>query len=122
LDDAKRFTKHEARRRQMQYIGRLMREVDPKPIREKLKIWDGVSHEHAARQHRIERWRERLLEDEAALAELAREHRGIDTQRLRALVRSARDEQASGRPVKNYRELFRALREILSVDSEIDTE
>jgi ribosome-associated protein len=110
VDDAKRFTRHEARRRQMQYIGRLMRDVDPAPIREKLKIWDGVSHEHTARHHRVERWRERLMQDDGALGELAKEQPGIDTQRLRSLVRSAREELAAGRPPRSHRELFRFLR------------
>jgi ribosome-associated protein len=110
VDDAKRFTRHEARRRQMQYIGRLMRDVDPGPIREKLKIWDGVSQEHTARHHRVERWRERLMQDDGALGELAKEQPGIDTQRLRSLVRSAREELAAGRPPRNHRELFRFLR------------
>ena len=113
VDDAKRFTRHEARRRQMQYIGRLMRHVDPGPIREKLKIWDGISHEHAARHHRLERWRERLMQDDEVVGELANERPGVDTQRLRALVRSARDELAAGRPPRSHRELFRLLREIL---------
>jgi ribosome-associated protein len=114
VDDAKRFTRHEARRRQMQYIGRLMRDVDAEPIREKLKIWDGLSHEHVARQHRIERWRERLMEDDGALAQLATERPGLDTQRLRSLVRSAREELADGRPPHSRRELFRFLRELLA--------
>jgi ribosome-associated protein len=110
VDDAKRFTRHEARRRQMQYIGRLMRDVDPGPIREKLKIWDGVSQEHTARHHRVERWRERLMQDDGALGELAKEQPGIDTQRLRSLVRSAREELAAGRSPRSHRELFRFLR------------
>src|SRR5207247_1656048 len=65
IERARRITKHEARRRQLQYIGRLMRAVDPEPIREKLKAWDGVSTEETARVHRIERWRElfRALRD-----------------------------------------------------------
>src|SRR5882672_11328417 len=65
VEQARRITKHEARRRQLQYIGRLMRDVDPEPIREKLRAWDGVSIEETARLHRIERWREKLLEDDA---------------------------------------------------------
>src|SRR6266853_751685 len=54
-EQARRITKHEARRRQLQYIGRLMRDVDPEPIREKLKVWDGVSIEETARLPRSER-------------------------------------------------------------------
>lgn len=117
VEDAKRFTRHEARRRQMQYIGRLMRDVDPVSIREKLKIWDGVSQAHTAQHHRVERWRERLMENDAALGELARERPGLDTQRLRSLVRSAREELAAGRPPRSHRELFRFLRESLDADA-----
>ena len=113
IEFARRTTKHEARRRQMQYIGRLMRSVDPGPIREKLKVWDGVSAAHNAEQHRVERWRDRLLEDDAAIDELLRSHPGIDARHLRALVRKAREERAAGTPPKAYRELFRALREIV---------
>lgn len=118
VDDAKRFTRHEARRRQMQYIGRLMRDIDPAPIREKLKIWDGVSQAHTARHHLVERWRERLMQDDGALGELAEQRPGLDTQRLRSLIRSARDELAAGRAPRNHRELFRFLRD--SLDDEID--
>jgi ribosome-associated protein len=109
----RRMTKHEARRRQMQYIGRLMRSVDPAPIREKLKVWDGLSAEHTAQQHRVERWRDRLLEDDAAIDELLRVHPGIDARRLRALARKAREERGTGTPLRAYRDLFRALREIV---------
>lgn len=109
----RRMTKHEARRRQMQYIGRLMRSVDPAPIREKLKVWDGLSAEHTAQQHRVERWRDRLLEDDAAIDELLRVHPGIDARRLRALARKAREERSAGTPPRAYRDLFRTLREIV---------
>jgi len=114
VERARRITKREARRRQLQYIGRLMRSVDPEAVREKLKAWDGVSAEETARLHRIERWRDRLIEDDGALGVLAGAHPGIDTQRLRALVRNTREERNAGRPPRAYRELFRALREIVA--------
>jgi len=114
VEQAQRITKHEARRRQLQYIGRLMRAVDPEPIREKLRAWDGVSTEETARVHRIERWRETLLENDGAIGALVHAHPGIDTQRLRALVRNAREERNAGRPPRAYRELFRALRDIIA--------
>src|SRR5882724_12784319 len=114
IEFARRTTKHEARRRQMQYIGRLMRSVDPEPIREKLKIWDGVSAEHTAQQHRVERWRDKLIENDGAIGALVRAHPGIDAQRLRALVRNAREERNAGRPPRAYRELFRTLRDIIA--------
>ena len=120
LAQLRRMTKHEARRRQMQYVGKLMRSVDPAPIREKLKIWDGVSAEHTARQHRVERWRDRLLEDDSTVDELLRAHPGIDARRLRALAGRAREERAAGTPPRAYRELFRALREIVVEPSRED--
>ena len=114
--DAGRITRHEARRRQLQFIGRLMRDVDPEPIREKLKVWDGMSAGHTARLHLIERWRERLLEEEIALGELAKIRAGIDARHLRSLIRNAREERDAGRPPHHYRELFRVLREIIGDD------
>jgi len=120
VEQARRITKHEARRRQLQYIGRLMRAVDPEPIREKLKVWDGVSAEHTAQQHRVERWRDRLLEDEAVVDELVRAHPGIDTQHLRVLTRKAREERAAGSSPRAYRELFRALRDIVGESARED--
>ncbi|MGB5081344.1 MAG: ribosome biogenesis factor YjgA [Burkholderiales bacterium] len=113
IEAARRITRHEARRRQLQYIGRLMRSIDPEPIREKLKTWDGISEEGTARLHRIERWRDRLIEGDGALGELAGAHPGIDTQRLRALARNAREERAASRPPRAYRELFQVLRELI---------
>ena len=113
VEQAQRITRHEARRRQLQYVGRLMRQIDPEPIREKLKTWDGVSVEETARLHRVERWRDKLLEDDEAVASLAEAHPGIDTRRLRALVRRAREERAEGRPPRSYRDLFRTLRELI---------
>jgi ribosome-associated protein len=113
VEQARRITKHEARRRQMQYIGRLMRAVDPEPIREKFKAWDGISTEETARVHRIERWREELIDDDGAIGALVHAHPGIDIQRLRALVRNAREERNTGRQPRAFRELFRALRDII---------
>ena len=113
LDGARRVPGRESRRRHLQYIGRLMRDVNPAPIREKLAAWDGQSHAQAAMLHGIERWRVRLLDDDACLEELLRERPGADSQRLRTLIRIARAEREAARPQKAYRELFRFLREIL---------
>jgi ribosome-associated protein len=111
--EAKRIRQHEGRRRQMQYVGRLMREIDAEPVREKLAGWKGVSREATSLLHHVERWRERLLDDAAAMQEFAAAHRSADLQQLRTLVRSIRKERAGDKPPKHYRELFRVLREIL---------
>ncbi|MDO8414510.1 MAG: ribosome biogenesis factor YjgA [Gallionellaceae bacterium] len=111
--EVKRINKFGAQRRQMQYIGKLMREVDTAPIVAKLEVWSGKSHQHIAWLHQIERWRDRLLEDEGALTELLSAHPGADAQRLRALVRNALKEKEAAKPPKSYREIFQVLREIL---------
>ena len=104
----------EGRRRQLQYIGRLMREVDPEPIRARLAQWRGVSYEHAARERAIEGWRARLLAEPHALDAFAAEFSDVDIPALRALVASVLRDQAAGRPPKQFRALFRALREIIN--------
>jgi ribosome-associated protein len=117
--DAHAITRHEARRRHMQFIGKLMRNIDPEPIRERIAEWDGQSSSATAEQHRLERWRERLIEEEGALAEYieycrsqgaARE--SIDIQHLRSLIRHVREDRERGKPVRHYRELFRELKRI----------
>ncbi|HMX16927.1 MAG TPA: ribosome biogenesis factor YjgA [Rhodocyclaceae bacterium] len=115
--DAQRFTKHEARRRQMQYIGRLMRDLDPAPIQEALDEIRGVSAAANARQHALERLRTRLLEDEAVIGDIARAHPGADLQHLRQLRRNALREQELGKPPRAYRELFRVLRALGEADA-----
>jgi len=111
---ARGLTKFEARRRQMQYIGKLMREVDPEPIRERIAAYKAVSHAHTARLHLLERWRARLLEDEGALTELMSEHPHADAARIRTLVRNAARERERGQPPKSFRALFQLLNETIS--------
>ena len=111
--EAKRITSFGAIKRQMQYIGRLMRDVDTAPITAKLDMWNGKSNQHIAYMHRVERWRDRLLEDEKALTELLADHPEADAQRLRALIRNAHKEKELAKPPKNFREIFQVLREIL---------
>jgi ribosome-associated protein len=109
--EAQRIRSREGRRRQLQYIGKLMRQVDPAPIQAVLERWDGQSREATAAHHRIERWRLRLLEDDGALTEFAREHPHADLQRLRTCVREARKERLAGGEPRHFRDLFRLIRE-----------
>jgi ribosome-associated protein len=109
--EAKRIKSHEGKRRQMQYIGRLMREVDPAPIRERLAALRGESVQAAAAHRRLEALRGRLLEDDAALTEFAASHPAADLQALRALLRNARKEMKEGKPPRAYREIFRFLKD-----------
>ena len=111
--DAKRISKFGALRRQIQYLGRLMRDADADAIRSQLDVWKGTSIAETARVHAIERWRTRLIEDEQALGELLGQYPRADAQRLRALVRNIKREAAAKKPPRSFRELFQELREIV---------
>ena len=109
----KRMTKFGALNRQLQSIGRLMRDVDPAPIQAKLDAWNGVSRQHTAWLHQVEHWRDRLLEQPDALTELLVAHPQADAQHLRTLIRNAQKEKELLKPPKSYRELFQVLREVI---------
>ena len=109
--EAQRITSHEARRRQLQFIGKVMRRVDPEPVRAALAAIAGQSASARALQKRLEQWRERLIGDDAALTEFASGHARADLQAMRALIRNARKEIAEGKPPRAQRELFRLIRE-----------
>ena len=115
--EAQRITSHGALRRQVQFIGKVMRKVDPEPVRAALAAIAGNSAAARARQKRLEQWRERLIGNDEALTELMGEfagrHAGIDLQAMRTLIRNARKEIAEARPPRAQRELFRLLREAL---------
>jgi ribosome-associated protein len=112
--EARRITAHGGRRRQLQYIGKLMRSVDAEPIRAKLDEWNGNHAAETAVLHRLENWRTRLIEDDAALSDLLAQYPGFDVQHLRTLIRNSRKEHQLGKPPKSSRELFRLLREGLA--------
>lgn len=114
--EAKRMRKHGALRRQMQLIGKLMRDVDAEPIRKQLDLLNGPTLEHTARFHQLERWRERLLKDEQALAELGQKYPAADLQKLHALIRNAVKERLANKPPKSFRALFQELQKVIPAD------
>ena len=111
VKDAQRFTSHGARRRQVQFIGKIMRKIDPEPVRTAVEAITNQSATVRARQKRLEQWRERLIADDAALTAFASEHTGTDLQAMRTLIRNARKEIAESKPPRAQRELFRVLRD-----------
>ena len=110
--DCQKITAHGARRRQIQYLGKLMRSVDDEPIRAGLALLRGESSAETARLHRLERLRVRLLEDEAVLTEIAAQWPGVDLQHLRTLRRNALKEKENNKPPKNFRAIFQILQEL----------
>lgn len=109
--EAQRLTKNEAKRRQLQYIGKLMRSEDPAPIRAALDELAGISNAANERMHRLERLREQLLENEAAaLDDITATHPQADVQHLRQLRRNALREKMENRPPRAYREIFQVLK------------
>lgn len=119
---AKRLGRNEARRRQLQYIGRIMRNIDAAPIQHQLDAWRGSNIQETARLHLLEHWRERLLAEDASLAEFLTAYPRCDAQHLRTLIRNTRKEQAAQRAPAHYRALFRLLRETMAVDTGADSE
>lgn len=117
VNEAKRITSNGALRRQMQYIGRLMREIDTAPIAEQLQRWEGKNSAEAAHFHQLERWRTRLLSEDNALSEFMQRYPQTDSQHLRALIRNSQREYAANKPPKSSRELFRLIREITEAEN-----
>ncbi len=117
LLEAQRITSHGAIRRQMQYIGKLMRDVDAEGIAEGLAAIRGESDAAKAEFHALERWRTRLIERDEDLSEWISHHPDADVQQMRQLIRNARKEAAEGKPPKSSRALFRLLRDRKAKDA-----
>ena len=110
--ECQKITSHGARRRQIMYIGKMLRNIDEEPIRAGLALIRGDSAAENARLHRLERMRTRLLEDEAVLSEIATTWPGVDLQHLRQLRRNALKEQEANKPPKNFRAIFQMLQDL----------
>ena len=109
--EARRINSRAGLARQRQYIGKLMRSLDPEPIRAALDARGAVSAREAERFRRAERWRERLIADGGALAELLRAHPDADAALWARRVSAAQAERTRRAGSSGAgRELFRALR------------
>jgi ribosome-associated protein len=97
----------------MQYIGRIMRDIDAEPIAEQLAALKAPSKRQTALFHVAERWRQELLADGEALERFVKEFPEADPQRLRAMVDEAREEKRASRAPRRFRELFHLLSAIV---------
>ena len=128
--ECQKITDHEGRRRQLQYVGKKMRTLEEHEIAAIQKVidsWRGTSKADAAALHLIERRRDKLLANDAALTELLAKHPELDAQQLRTLIRNARKEQAENKPPKAYREIFQILKDlekgtVADTDTEVDAD
>ncbi|BBO73648.1 UPF0307 protein [Desulfosarcina widdelii] len=113
ISDIRPMTSRGARRRQMQYIGSLMRDVDVAPIEQALLEIEQGEYQRARDFHRLEAWRDRLVDgDDEAMMEILDALPKADRQRLGQLVRSARKEKQNNKHPKSARNLFRYLRDL----------
>ncbi len=112
---------HEGRRRQMQYVGKKMRTLDENElaaIQRTLDSWRGLSKADTAAMHALEKRRDKLLANDAALTDLIVQYPELDAQHLRTLIRNARkEEQAENKPPKAYREIFQILKQLQQADA-----
>ena len=114
IEHAQTITSHEGRRRQMQYIGKLMRQVDAGPIERALEQLTDGSRQATALQHAAEHWRERLLADPARLSEWPTALEESQLVRFQAAIDAAVHEVATHPHGRCYRELFRLIRDTLA--------
>lgn len=112
IAETQRTRSHEGLRRQMQYVGKVMRGIDTAPLIEALDVIRGQSAAAVAREHMLERMRERLMADEQVLGDIATQWPGADLTRLRTLRRNALREREQNRPPRAFREIFRELRQL----------
>lgn len=111
LDDARRIKKNSALKRQLQYIGKLMRHMDVEPIREQYLKLTNHYRQDIKEFHQLEKWRDRLLsEGDKALEDLISEVPNTDRQHLRQLIRQSAKETKLNKPPKSAREIFKYLK------------
>ena len=113
LRTAKKITAHGARKRQMQYIGKLMRDIDAAPVRAAIEAREHQQDINTRGFHLIEELRDRLIvEGDSAVPDVLAQFPRTDRQHLRKLVRQARKEHEARQPPRASRQLFRYLREL----------
>lgn len=115
--ETQRITSHVAHKRQLAFLAKQMRRQDDEvleAIRDALDVGGEAARRETAALHRVETWRQRLIDDgDAALTELLSEYPDADRQHLRQLARNAIEERNRNKPPHAFRELFRELRELL---------
>jgi ribosome-associated protein len=122
IDELRRTKSFEGKRRQVQYIGKLMKHEDPAPLREAVASYRVGSATDTLALHQAEYWRDQLLAGDDALANWVKEYPATDVQQMRSLVRAARKEklEPGERHGRAYRDLFKLVKELMSTESDTD--
>lgn len=112
VTQAQSIKKHGAKRRQLQFIGRLMRNADAEQIQQQLDNLTRHSAQSINQLHKIEKWRDELIKKgDEALSEFLQEYPTADRQQLRTLIRSAIQERNANKPPKFYRKIFQFIKQ-----------
>ncbi|MHA2939210.1 ribosome biogenesis factor YjgA [Vibrio sp. RC27] len=112
IHNAQRF-KNEARRRQLQYIGKVMRSIDPEPIQAALDKYRNKHAQSTVALHKLEQLRDRVVaEGDEAVEAIIALYPNADRQRLRQLARQAKKEKQNSKPPRAYREIFQIIKEL----------
>ena len=120
IAQARRISNFEGRRRQMQFIGKLMRPLDAEPIRAAIDEQLNGSAQLTLALHQAEQWRDKLVASDDALGDWLTEYPDTDSQQLRALIRQARKDAKPEKPGeaprhgKSYREIFQLVRQAMN--------
>jgi len=115
INSAKKIRQHGALKRQLQYIGKLMRKTDPEPIQTAYDVATNHYRTDTQQLHILENWRDRLLDEgDSALGELLNQYPHADRQHLRQLMRSAKKERELNKPPRAARELFQYLKGLVA--------
>ncbi len=124
LAEAKKITNFEGKRRQMQFIGKLMRPLDAAPIREAIQEQQSGSAQLTLQLHLAEQWRDRLIASDDALGEWLTAYPATDSQQLRTLIRQARKDAKPEKPGeaprhgKSYREIFQLVKQAMAPEAD----
>ena len=124
IDELRRTKSFEGKRRQVQYIGKLMKHENPEPLREAVASYRVGSATDTLALHQAEYWRDQLLAGDDALANWVKEYPATDVQQMRSLVRAARKEklEPGERRGRAYRDLFKLVKEQMHAASDADGE
>lgn len=114
VQEGKKITSRSAKRRQLQYIGRLMRDVEDTARIEDFFIELTTSHQRAnAIHHMLETWRDRLLSDDInVMTQFIDRYPSVDRQQLRQLIQNGKKEKTHGKPIGASKQLFRFIKEL----------